>query len=336
MSPSRILVTGAAGFVGRHLMPLLRSALPDATLIATAAEGRDDCQPLDVTDPDAVTAMVKQARPDGCIHLAGVTFIPSAGSAPDLAWQVNLHGTLSLARAILAHAPACRLLFVSSAEVYGRSFRTGAPLDEEARPDPANTYAASKAAADLAIGALVADGLQAIRLRPFNHTGPGQSAAFVVAAFARQVARIEAGLQAPVMRTGALEPRRDFLDVRDVCAAYVACLRAEGLEAGAILNLASGTPRRVGDVLGDLLALAGVEAKVEPGAGLMRRGEITVASGDASRARAALGWRPTIAWEATLRDVLDDWRIRVRQEARTDPVPTDMASRQNNDGRRAP
>jgi GDP-4-dehydro-6-deoxy-D-mannose reductase len=214
----------------------------------------------------------------------------------------------------MAEAPECRLLMVSSAEVYGASARTGRPLDETALPAPANTYAATKAAADLAIGALAAEGLRAIRLRPFNHTGPGQSPTYVVPAFARQVALIEAGLQPPVMRVGALEPRRDFLDVRDVCAAYAACLRVEALEPGLILNLASGTPRRVGDILGDLLALAGVEAAIETRDALLRPSEIPVASGDAGRAAALLGWRPAIGWDATLRDVLDDWRRRVLDE----------------------
>ena len=208
------------------------------------------------------------------------------------------------------------LLFVSSSEVYGRSFRAGAALDETAAAAPMNAYAATKAAADLALGALVGDGLRAIRLRPFNHTGPGQSAEFVVPAFARQVARIEAGLQPPVMRVGALDPRRDFLDVRDVCDAYVACLeRADAIEPGTILNIASGTPRRIGDVLRDLLDLAGVTATLETGTTLLRPSEIPIAAGDAGVARARLGWNPAIEWEQTLHDVLRDWRGRVRQEA---------------------
>jgi GDP-4-dehydro-6-deoxy-D-mannose reductase len=314
MTPRRILVTGAAGFVGQHLLPVLRAGFPEAAVIASSAEAPPGFRRLDVTEPDAVTAAIRDIRPDACVHLAAIAAPPEARRDPDLAWRVNLHGTLALARAIMAEAPECRLLLVSSAEVYGASARTGRPLDETALPAPANTYAATKAAADLAIGAQAAEGLRAVRLRPFNHTGPGQSAAYVVAAFARQVARIEAGLQPPVMRVGALEPRRDFLDVRDVCAAYAACLRAEALEPGLILNLASGTPRRIGDILHDLLALAGVEAAIETRDGLLRPSEIPVASGDAGRAATLLGWRPAIGWDATLRDVLDDWRRRVLDE----------------------
>jgi GDP-4-dehydro-6-deoxy-D-mannose reductase len=212
--------------------------------------------------------------------------------------------------------PHCCFLFVSSADIYGAAFRAGTKLDEAAVPAPLNTYGATKAAADLAIGALAADGLRAVRLRPFNHTGPGQSPAFVVAAFARQVARVAAGLQPPVLQVGALEPQRDFLDVRDVCDAYVACLRrAEALEPGVILNLASGTPRRIGDVLDELLRLAGVQARAETGAALLRPTDIALACGDASRARALLDWAPLVAWTDTLRDVLADWTARIRAGA---------------------
>jgi GDP-4-dehydro-6-deoxy-D-mannose reductase len=138
----------------------------------------------------------------------------------------------------------------------------------------------------------------------------------VVPAFARQVARIAAGLQAPRMEVGALDPMRDFLDVRDVCDAYVAALAgAEALAPGTILNIASGTPRRIGDILAKLLHMAGVEAEIATAGGLLRRAEIPVACGDASAARAALGWAPGVPWERTLADVLEDWRHRVRNEA---------------------
>lgn len=314
MAPRRILVTGAAGFVGRHLLPVLRADFPEAEVVLSSAEARPGFRPLDVTQPDAAAAVIRDIRPDACVHLAGIAAPPEARRNPDLAWRVNLHGTLTLARAIMAEAPECRLLLVSSAEVYGASARAGRPLDESALPAPSNTYAATKAAADLAVGAMAAEGLRAVRLRPFNHTGPGQSPTYVVAAFARQVARIEAGLQPPVMRVGALDPRRDFLDVRDVCAAYAACLRVEAPEPGLILNLASGTPRRIGDILHDLLALAGVEAGIETGGALLRPSEIPESFGDPNRAAALLGWRPAIDWGTTLRDVLNDWRRRVRDE----------------------
>ena len=180
---------------------------------------------VDVSDADAVSKLVRDAQPDACIHLAAVTTVANARQDPDRAWHVNLHGTLNVARAVLAHARGCRLLFASSAEIYGRSFAAGRPLDETAPPAPMNGYAATKAAADLALGAMANDGLRVVRLRLFNHTGPGQSADFVLPAFARQIALIEAGRQASPLQVGGLDSMRDFLDVRDVCSAYVACLR---------------------------------------------------------------------------------------------------------------
>ena len=307
MAPRSVLVSGADGFVGRHLLARLAADFPDAALHPAS---------FDVTDDAAIDHAVAVLKPDACVHLAAVAAIVEARDAPEHAWAVNLGGTLSLARALLRHAPDCVLLYVSSADAYGASFAAGVALDEGAPLAPMNTYGATKAAADLALGAMAQDGLRVVRLRPFNHTGPGQSEAFVVAAFARQIARVAAGRQRPVLNVGALDARRDFLDVRDVVAAYSLCLaRADTLAPGTILNVASGEGRRVGDVLDALLALSGVRATVAVEAGRLRRAEIPLACGDSARARAVLGWAPSVAWETTLRDVLQDWHGRIGTEA---------------------
>jgi GDP-4-dehydro-6-deoxy-D-mannose reductase len=308
MFPRHILITGAGGFVGGHLITELRRQFPQASLTLTAPRAMPGFVAMDVTDPHAVAEVVRTKAPDVIIHLAAVAALAAARRDPDLAWQVNLHGTLAVARAIEKRAAGCTLLFVSSADIYGLSFQAGHPLDENALPRPANIYAATKAAADVALGALAAEGARIFRLRAFNHTGPGQSADFVVPAFARQIARIKSGRQPPVLHVGALEPRRDFLDVRDVCACYAACLRhADKLANGEILNIASGQPRRIGDVLDMLLSMAGVRADIETADVLLRPTDIAIAMGDASRARMLLDWRPRIAWETTLNDVLRDW-----------------------------
>jgi nucleoside-diphosphate-sugar epimerase len=306
VTPARILVTGASGFVAGHLVPALRAAFPAAELaLCGAGHGA-----LDITDRAAVIQAVRRARPEACIHLAAISAIGAARQDPELAWRVNLMGTLHLAEAV--RELGCLLVYASSAEIYGASFRAGVPLDETALPAPQNTYAATKAAADLALGALAADGLRVVRLRPFNHTGPGQTEAFVVPAFAAQAARIAAGLQPPVLKVGNLDARRDFLDVRDVCAAYVAAIaRAETLPPGAILNIASGTSHRIGDILTALLRLAGIAPRIEPDPARMRPSDIPTASGDARLACAALGWTAAIPWQTTLRDVLADWSRRV-------------------------
>lgn len=306
----KILVTGAGGFVGGHLMLVLAQHYPHATLIG-AGNAPGDTR-LELTDFAAVDALVEQIRPDACVHLAAVAAIGDARSNPERAWQVNLHGTLALARAILTHAPACRLVFASSADLYGASFRAGVPLDETAVLAPLNTYGSTKAAADLALGAFAAEGLRVVRVRPFNHTGAGQSTGFVVPAFARQIMRIEAGLQPPVLRVGDLTPKRDFLDVRDVCAAYALCLRPElELAPGQILNIASGRPVGIAEILETLRQIAGVDAKVQTDPNLLRPSDIPFAIGNAGLANRLLGWRPTIDWHTTLVDVITDWRHRI-------------------------
>jgi GDP-4-dehydro-6-deoxy-D-mannose reductase len=173
-------------------------------------------------------------------------------------------------------------------------------------------YGASKAAADLALGALAIKGLRCVRFRPFNHTGPGQTEAFVIPAFAMQIARIEAGLSPPVMRVGDLQSQRDFLDVRDIADAYVrAVQRSDHIEPGLILNVASGIPRKISDVLQMLLAQTAMNIAVETDPVRARASGLSVVVGDATRARRALEWRPKYAFERTISDVMNDCRARL-------------------------
>lgn len=297
---SRILITGAGGFAGTHLVAELRRRFPQAAL---------HTEPFDVTDPDAVTDAMTSARPDACLHLAAISSVPESRRDARRAFAVNLGGTLNLALSILDHVPQCRMIHVGSADCYGVSFKAGVPLDETAPLAPLNVYAASKAAADMALGSLAAEGgLRVLRFRPFNHTGPGQSANFALPAFAAQIARIRAGAQEPVIRVGNLDPERDFLDVRDVVRAYALALeRFDELPPGMVLNLASGTPRRIGDILNMMISTSGLDIRIEPDPDRLRPVEIPSASGDASAARAALGWRPEIPFEATLKSLAEDF-----------------------------
>ena len=181
--------------------------------------------------------------------------------------------------------------------------------------EPLDEYGASKAAGEIALHAASARGLACIRLRPFNHSGPGQTEDFVVPAFAAQIARIEAGLAKPVMRVGNLDAARDFVDVRDVCDAYALALaRGEAVPPGTAINVASGVARRIGDILEALLSLARVPIRVQPDPARMRPSEVPVVVGDPGRAAALLGWSPRIPFETTLADVLADWRQRVSAE----------------------
>ncbi len=303
MTPARILVTGASGFVGGHLGAALAARFPTTDVISGEA---------DLRDHQAVAQMVAHTRPDACVHLAAISTVSQAAADQDVAWAVNLHGTLALARALQAQVPACRLIFPSSAEAYGASFRAGVALDEAAPLAPLTLYGVTKASADLALGMMAGGGLDVVRVRAFNHTGPGQSDSFVVSAFARQLAAISLGQQAPEMLVGNLDSARDFLDVRDVCAAYAAAIAVERVPSGCILNIASGTARRIADVLAELRALAGVAVSVRTDPARLRPSDIPTASGNASAARALLGWSPRIPWRTTLSDLFEDWRMRLQ------------------------
>ncbi len=297
-------MTGAGGFVGTHLLAALRETFGAAAVVGAGATASGNLLGLDVTNRAAVHALIAEQQPDIIFHLAGIAAVGMARDNPDRAWNVNLHGALNVADAILAGAPECRMVFISSAECYGGSFKAGRPLDETALLAPQNLYAATKAAADLALGAQAAEKLQLLRLRPFNHTGPGQTEDFVVPAFAAQIARIEAGLAPPEIFVGALDPERDFLDVSDVCAAYVACVDA-ALPANTILNIASGRAVRIGTILETLLGLARCKITVRQDPARMRPVEIMTAVGDPGRAMRALNWAPRVALDVTLQRVLD-------------------------------
>jgi GDP-4-dehydro-6-deoxy-D-mannose reductase len=210
--------------------------------------------------------------------------------------------------------PDAFFLFISSAAVYGRSANAHAMLDETAPLQPIDPYGESKAKADIAIGEMAKSGLRSIRLRPFNHTGPGQPRGFAVPDFASQIARIEAeGPAAGPIRVGSLADARDFLDVRDVCRAYVEALRrAEELPPGIVINIASGVPRRLGDVLDRMLALSGVEAVIDAAPAAPKPRRIASLCGDPSKARALLGWNPAVPFfDQTLIDTLGWWRAAI-------------------------
>ncbi len=313
--PMRILITGANGFVGRHLIAAL-AALPDAPQIVAGTYGEEASRlldaravSLDVTDAERTLAVIQAEQPTHVMHLSGISVISQANRDLRKTWEVNTQGTLNVALAIKAGAPACRLIFCSSAQVYGGSFRSGTPLAEDAPLDPENLYAATKAAADILIGQMAKAGLRAIRLRPFNHTGPGQPPQLAVASFASQIAAIERGEQKPVMKVGNLSMRREFLDVRDVVDAYVRTIqRFDTLPNGAVFNIASGEAIALDAILKMLLAMSSTKIKVVPDPELMRPNDTPVMVGNAEAARRALEWTPGHKVADTLKSVLDYYR----------------------------
>lgn len=310
----KVLLTGANGFVGRTLRNQLvtagwsvvgvSSTRPDAGLA-------DDIQ-LDIRDAQAVATVVQQVQPDAIIHLAAVTHVPTSFREPQLTWHTNVLGTLNLLEAIKHNAPQAFLLFISSSEVYGDAFKSATKVNEDSRCLPMNPYAASKLAAELACQQHFRQGFSGAIARPFNHIGPGQSPDFVTASFARQIAQIEAGLQPPVMKVGNLEACRDFLDVRDVCDAYVQLLGlTDTPNDGRVFNIASGRARKIRDVLDEMLQQSTVAIEVQLDPERLRPSDIPFAVGDSQYMSAVTGWQPHYALSETLARLLADWREQV-------------------------
>lgn len=309
----RALVTGLDGFAGRHLGTLLlaRGAALHGTVrrperqagLAASGLAAAVVRALDVRDAAAVEACVAAAAPDVLFHLAARTFVPDAAADPAGAFTVNALGTLHVLAAVARRAPRCRVVMVSSADAYGAVPAASQPIVESVPLRPLSAYGASKAAAEMLAGQW-ADGmgLDVVRVRPFNHTGPGQDARFVCADFARQLVAVRRGAQPPRIAVGDLDPVRDFSDVRDVVAAYVAA--AERGVAGAVYNVCSGVGRSIGAVLDDLIAAAGVPVEVTSRAERRRPNRIPQLVGSAAALRAATGWQPQVAWQRTLADVL--------------------------------
>ncbi|RUW00531.1 MAG: NAD-dependent epimerase/dehydratase family protein [Mesorhizobium sp.] len=305
----RILVTGASGFVGTALLQLLEREHAGCKVFAFG-HGEGQRNPIDLRDRDAVDGAVREIQPTALVHLAAVAAPSDARNAPRHAWDVNVTGTMNLAESVMRHAPEARIVYVGSSEAYGASFQNPAgPLTENAPLRPVNIYGSTKAAADIMIGQLSYEGLRAIRFRPFNHTGPGQSDTYVVSDFARQVAEILSGKREPVIHVGNLEAERDFLDVRDVVRAYAAAaIRVSETGPDCVYNIASGRPRRIRDILDALIVQSGIDIEVREDPAKLRPNEIPIAYGDASKARAELNWTPLVPFEQTLADVLGYWR----------------------------
>jgi GDP-4-dehydro-6-deoxy-D-mannose reductase len=291
----RIWVTGASGFVGRHLVPRLEEA--DHEVVRSDLE-------LDVTLASEVAAALRRIRPNAIVHLAAESSVARSLADPAACFRVNFLGSRNLLSALARHAPEARLLLVGSADQYGTRPPGAPPLREGDPLLPRSPYARSKVAAE-GLGNLAFErGLDVVRLRPFNHTGAGQTDTFVASSFARQLAEIECGLREPVLRVGNLQSIRDFLDVHDVVDAYLRLLNRD--VPAAVYNITSGRSVRIDDVLRQLVDHAEVRPKIEPDPERMRPTDIQI--GDGSRLQAATQWRPEVPLSETLLGVLNYWR----------------------------
>ncbi len=312
----RILITGIGGFVGRHLSDYVLAHTPGAELHGAIlapehAIPQATCHVVDLKDKAALQDLVAQLRPDHIYHLAAQASVRRSFEDPWETLENNIRAQLNLTTACLALDQPPRLLIISSGEVYGSEDFADAPPTEAAPFRPGNPYSVSKVAQDmLGLQYYLSHQLPIMRARPFNHLGPGQRTGFVAPDFALQVARIEAGLQEPVIRVGSLSAERDFTDVRDVVRAYQ--LIMERGTPGDVYNIASGKCITIQYLLDVMLADSRTPIRVEVDPARIRPGKDNRSWGDARHLRHTTGWEPLIPIEQTILDVLNDYRQQLK------------------------
>ena len=300
----RALVTGSLGFAGTHLCAHLRTEGDEVIGV--------DHRDADLTDPGAADRMLGEHRPDVVYHLAGASDVGGSWRDPVGTWDANATATLYLLEAARAHG-ARRVLVVSSADVYGTVVEEELPLDESSPTRPTSPYAASKMAAEqAAIQAWLGHGLETVRVRAFNHIGPGQRADFVAPAIATAIARNELTDEREVP-VGNLTPRRDFTDVRDVVRAY-RLLMTEATP-GEVYCVCSGQDVAIQDLADQLVAMAQLPMSLQNDPARYRPVDIPVLRGSNDKLRAATGWTPRHSLSDTLADLLDECRQRTRSDA---------------------
>jgi GDP-4-dehydro-6-deoxy-D-mannose reductase len=318
-SYARILMTGASGFVGRRLAPALQAAYPAAALAAIAHNSSDTCPGwttfcVDLADADAINEAVRSWQPDLVVHLAAQSSVGEESEFVESTWRTNAVGALNLACALARTVRESIVFNVSTGEAYGLSFLNG-PASETTPLSPRSVYARSKVAAESIFQDVLPSKSRLVTVRPLNHTGAGQDERFVLPSFAAQIARIEAGLVPPKLKVGNLGVERDFLDVRDVIDAYLLILAGtEALPRRAVLNVASGQPRRIGDLLDVMVSASTRPFDVEIDPARLRPTEIPRMVGDASAVRRHFGWIPKHSVDELVVELLTYWRGRISAE----------------------
>jgi GDP-4-dehydro-6-deoxy-D-mannose reductase len=316
----RVLVTGITGFVGSHFADY---ALARGVHVVGSYRWRSKTENIehirdrlelidcDLRDMSSAHHLIDVARPDWVIHLAAQSFVGTSWQAPAETFLTNTLPQVNLLEAVRAHTPDARFLVIGSSEEYGFVTEDELPITERNPLRPLSPYAVSKVAQDLmGYQYFKSYGMHIVRSRAFNHEGPRRGDVFVTSNFARQIAEIERGVREPVIAVGHLKNRRDYTDVRDIVRGY--WLLLERGEAGEVYNLCSGRAWVIQEILDFLLGEARVAGiTVREDAARLRPSDVPVLRGDATKAQAAVGWRPEIPFEQTLRDLLEYWRRRV-------------------------
>lgn len=316
----RALITGIAGFAGSHLA---RELIGQGWIVSgierhgavlsnlTDLIDRVRVEECDILSSKDVGYVIRKHKPDAVFHLAGTSFVPDAQNAPQMAFEINVKGSLNILEETRENAPDAKLILISSAEVYGHAERVRMPLTEDNVLRPLNIYALTKVCAEeTAFYYHRVKGVKSVVLRPFNHIGSGQRPSFVTSAFALQIARIEAGKQEPVLKVGDLEAARDFTDVRDMVRGYR--LAAEFCDPSLCYNICSGRAYKIKEVLDKLLSLSDEEIEIRQDPERMRASEVPLFQGDHTRFTEATGWEPELLIDETLKTILDYWREQVQ------------------------
>lgn len=313
------LITGIHGFAGSHMADLLLERNEQVFGIVRSLADNQNIKHIekkiqtfscDIRKRQEVKKVLNEVRPDRIYHLASVSFIPDVEQAGSAAFETNLLGTLNLLESVKELKPDCRFLYVGSSEEYGMVSQEEGFIKEDRALKPFSLYGVSKAAADLlAQSYFTRDGLDVIRVRPYNHIGPRQDSRFVCSSFARQIAAIENGCE-PLIKTGNLESYRDFTDVRDTVRAYHAVM--DKAEAGEVFNVCSGKMTRVKVLLDTLLKISGVAIKTEVDPSLFREAKPVNVSGVNTLLQQRTGWRPQFSLDQTLGDLLNYWRAMMK------------------------
>ncbi len=313
----RCLVTGAAGFVGRHLTYQLKHIGHDVLGLVhpndyhdgISLDGVDVIEGADLLDDNALGGAVARLAPDAIYHLAAFSNPESSLKYARKTLETNILGTQNLLEAAKATGAAPKVLLVGSAQQYGKVDETEQPISEDRDQKPLTPYSVSKASQEL-LGQsyFLSGGLPVFWTRSFNHTGPGQADVYVCSSFARQVAEVEKGARAPEIHVGNLSARRDFLDVRDVACAYSAIV--ESGEPGRAYNVGRGEAVSIQEVLDTLIELSTVHVEVKVDPERYHALDAPLVVGDVSRLLADTGWAPRFSLKETLEDLLNDWRRR--------------------------
>lgn len=314
----RVLITGAGGFVGGHLASYLHSTHPNASLYGTILNDREKANPhiaspfqVDLKDYTHVREILAESEPDAIYHLAAQAFVPRSFEDPWETLENNIRSQLNIIQACLELNIRPRMLIISSAEVYGAINSTQMPMSEDTPMRPTNPYSVSKVTQDmLGLQYFLSHDLPIMRARAFNHIGPGQNPRFVAPAFATQIAKIEAKQQEAVIYVGNLEAQRDFTDVRDIVRAYY--LIVEKGQPGQAYNVASGKAYSIQYLLETLLNYSSLDIEIRVDPDRLRPVDVPIIRGDNSKLHRDTGWQPTVRFEDTLKDVLDDCRQRIR------------------------